>query len=183
MVEIREQVVSPIRLIVLWLSLCFLASCSTSLQVPPSAESGLANHSSLYQVSWHNNEASVARFLLVLEHQADSMSFIGMSHAGMTLFVLQRDKRSERLQVTPFARLEYSPSKLLNQVLVAEYEEVFLQEILPKNWQIKSTNAGKQVFKQNQLIWSVERLPESSFRINDGEQRFELQLLSQELLH
>lgn len=154
------------------------SACSSKARLVADANSDLVNHRAIYQLTLQQDKAK--RSLLVLEHKEQDVSLIGISHAGMTLFVLQRSPQGEKLKKMPFTKIDYSPSELLNALLIAQYDTEYLQRAMPKNWQITVQNGARIVRENNKQIIRIEQIGDKSYQVFALEQPMQLQLLSQE---
>lgn len=157
-------------------------SCSGALRLPADASSDLVNHRMIYQLSIQQQDKPSLSGLLVLEHKEHELTLLGVSHAGMTLFVLQRDANGETLKKTPFAKEEYLPSQLLNALLLAQYNEEYLQGALSKNKHIVVKEQKRIVQNGEKALLHIEKIDTETYEILDAERILRFQLLSKELI-
>lgn len=161
--------------------LCLLllfSACSSKPYLPADINSSLANHRASYQLTLQQEKPS--RSLLVLEQKQQNLHLIAMSHAGMTLFVLQRTEQGDKLKKAPFAKVDYSPSQLLNALLLTQYDIEFLQAAMPKNWQITEEKSSTTVRNKGKQLMRIEQSESGTYQVITAEPTMQLQLLSQE---
>jgi hypothetical protein len=96
--------------------------------------------------------------LCVLELDKRHIAIAGLSSDGVSLFNLNYDGNTVKLDKSPLLPASFSPELIVKDLQLAYWPLAELQKILPAQWHLEIGNNYRRLFLNNQRLMDVDYL-------------------------